>query len=405
MRQGSSPGGRFLRDSELNYLRYGLRLDASPELQKRTLQRLCEWYEGHRRLQDPNEFRQLIHSHMAACDVLVRRWAIKALALIGHPDDFQRIIDRLKAEPDAEARSWGVTGLVRNARDRSLDELCAMSGLPKTSALALAARLYAPNRWISRNTEPVGISLNGDDLTLKWATFLIGYDRAPEHLFDPRHSNEVFLGELNAHHAADISEYSIWALWARPGFGVAHSKVPLLDANKHPESVRKWLYRLATQSPHQVGLDPDRLLDLRLDHSAKAREGLATGVADLDPSEFGFQVLDWYTVEANQQVRENLLASMATRSAESADYSDVVERRFAQEQADSSASPAAGGERGHSALFLATGSGCGRSARPPGPSRVWTGLNRHTGRSQGELAQHQHRWQRQRPDHLVRRHV
>jgi hypothetical protein len=325
----------LLRDGEINYLNHGLRLEMPPALQKRTLQRLCEWYEHGRRMADPTHSRQLIHSLMASPDILVRRWSMKALALIGHPDDFQRIVARLRVEDDLEAQSWGITGLVKNARDRGLKDLCEIANLPNSSAFTLAARLYAPHSWIANYTEAPRISLDDDELTLKWATFLIGYGRAPEDLFHPKFSNEVFLGELNAHDAPDISEYSVWALWERPEFGAAYSKIPLEEAKGHPESVRKWLYRLATKSPDQAGLDPEGLAELRLDPSARAREGLALGVSDLAPSDFGREVLDWYTVEGDAQVRENLLVSMAARSAELADYSDAIEQQFAKEAADS----------------------------------------------------------------------
>lgn len=335
MHAASRISQRFLRDSELDYLRYGLRLDASAGMQKRALQTLCGYYEAGRRIANASDVRQMIHSHLGSPDVLVRRWAMKALALIGHPDDFSRIADRLKVERDAEAQTWGVTGLAKNAQDLSLNEVCKAAGLTKSSAIALAARLYAPERWLRANSEPLSISLHDDELTLKWATFLIGYGKAPEDLFHPRYSNAVFLGELNVHDAAEISEYSIWALWEREEFGPEFSRIPLGNARRHPESVRKWLYRLATQSPAQVGLDSSALADLRRDPADRAREGLALGVAELDPAVFATEVLEWYTVETSPEVRANLLASMAARSAEDVDYADVVERCFAGEQPDS----------------------------------------------------------------------
>lgn len=324
-----------LTEAEVNYLNYGLGLALPAAQHKRTLQRLCELYERGGRIENGANTRQLIHSLMGSKEVLVRRWAIKALSLIGHPDDFQRIADRLKVENDIEAQTWGVTGLVRNARDRGLEELCGLAGISKTSAVTLAARLYAPDSWVANHSDWPRITLHDDELTLKWATFLIGYGRAPEDLFDPRHSNEVFLGELNAHDATEISEYSIWALWERPDFGGAYSRIPLDQAGKHGESVRKWLYRLATKSHASAGLDPDGLGQLRRDDGARAREGLALGVGDLPPDIFGDEVLEWYTIEDNPQVSENLLASMTVRSAEHRAYADIVEERFRKEAADS----------------------------------------------------------------------
>jgi hypothetical protein len=331
----SRPTGRLLSDAEINYVNFGLSIAVPPAEQKRTLQRLCEWLEDGRLIQDASSTRQLIHSLVGSQHVLVRRWAIKALALIGHPEDFRRIADRLRVEEDAEAQTWGVTGLVKNAGGRSLKELCELAGLSNSAAISLAARLYAPKAWIAQHADEARISLGDDELTLKWAIFLIAYGKAPIDLFHPRFSNEVFLGELNAHDADDISEYSIWGLWERPDFGATHAKIPLDEAHKHPESVRKWLYRLATQSPVDVGLDPDVLSELRRDESTRAREGLAQGVYDLPPSDFGGQVLEWYTVEPDARVRENLLASMAGRSAESDDFSDAVRMQFEKEAPDS----------------------------------------------------------------------
>lgn len=329
------PAGRLLSDAEINYINFGLRLAQPPTEQKRTLQRLCEWYEDGRLLQDATATRQLIHSLIGSEHVLVRRWAIKALALIGHPEDFRRIAERLRVEEDAEAQTWGVTGLVKNAQDRGLKEICELAGLPNSAAISLAARLYAPKAWIANHADETRISLSDDELTLKWAIFLIAYGKAPVDLFHPKFSNEVFLGELNAHDADDISEYSVWGLWERPDFGATYAKISLGEAKDHPESVRKWLYRLATQSPDDVGLDPDALSHLRRDESVRAREGLAQGVYDLPPAEFGGQVLEWYTVEPDAQVRENLLASMAGRSAESDDFADAVRMQFEKEAPDS----------------------------------------------------------------------
>jgi hypothetical protein len=326
---------RLLRDAEANYISFGLRLEMPAADHKRTLQRLCEWYEQGRRLQDPTHTRQLIHSLVGSENVLVRRWAIKALALIGHVDDFRRIADRLRVEEDREAQTWGVTGLVRNAQERGLAEICEIAGLANSTAISLAARLYAPRSWLANHADETRISLDDDELTLKWAIFLIGYGKAPVDLFHPKFSNEVFLGELNAHPSPEISEYSIWGLWERHEFGASFSKVPLVDAGKHPESVRKWLYRLATQSPSDVGFDPDTLADLRRDVAAKAREGLAQGVADLPADAYGDEVIEWYSVEDNPRVRENLLVSMAVRNLESSTYTDAVVAQFAKEQPDS----------------------------------------------------------------------
>lgn len=327
--------GRFLDESEVNYLRYGLRLDRDPTTIKRALQSLCEHHESGRRLDETHEIRQLIHSHLWSDVTVLRRWSMKALGLIGHPEDTRRLIDRLRVEADIEAQTWGIAALLGNERHRSLKEICEEAGLDKNTALILAARLYAPKSWINDHSEEVRVSLHDDELTLKWAVFLIGYGKAPLELFDPRHSNEIFLGELNAHSSSDISEYSMWALWERPDYDARYLKVSLDEARRHPENARKWLYRLATQSPEIVNLDIEALSDLSRDSSVPAREGLALGTSDLSAERFGRAVMDWYTREPNTGVRDILLTSMATQSRNNEDYRGLVASRFDKEQPDS----------------------------------------------------------------------
>lgn len=326
---------RFLEPSEVSYIRYGLGLDRDPTTIKRTLQSVCEHYEADRLLTDSSEVRQLIHSHLGSEHTLLRRWSIKALGLIKHPDDTHRLVERLQVERDAEAQTWGVAAILAGAHDRGLEEICQEAKLEKSNALILAARLYAPTSWIASYAADVRISLDDDELTLKWATFLIGYGKAPEELFHPRFKNDIFLGELNSHPSEDIQEYSIWGLWERPDYDASTLTLTLQNARQYPESVRKWLYRMAAQSPDLMRLDNDTFGALARDRSTSAREGLALGVRDLDPEIYGRRVVDWYSVESEARVRDILLSSMATQSRTNGDYRIAVAKKFEEEQPDS----------------------------------------------------------------------
>lgn len=326
---------RYIGEAQANYLRYELRLSNETKRIKRALQDVCEAYEAGKRFADPADHRQLIHSFLGSADVLLRRWALKALALIGSPDDTARIVDRLRVEDDLEAQTWGTAGLLKSAGDRGLKEICAEAKLQNSKALVLASRLYAPTGWISKHADDIRVSLNDDDLTLKWAIFLAGYGRAPEELFDPRHANEVFLGELNQHDSAQISEYSVWALCEREEFGVSQLRIPLSEFGKRPENVRKWLYKLVAKAPAEAGLEPEAFSSLwRPEGSVSAREGLASSAAKLGQP-FAEAVLEWYDAEADVGVRENLLASMAANPEHHAHYQEAVADAFRRAEPDS----------------------------------------------------------------------
>ena len=320
---------RPLNDVEEAQVRYELRLGNTERGIKKALQQLCTLYEGNRYLRDPTEIRQLIHSHLGSQAILLRRWSLKALGLIGHPDDSARIVDRLKHESDAEAQTWGAAALLKNADDRGVKEVCEEAGLEHGTPMLLAARLYAPDHWLKRFPEEIRVSIDDDQLTLKWAVFLVGYNRAPEQLFDPKHRNPLFLGELNLHPIPEISEYSVWALCERSEFGVGDLKIGLADVHKHPPSVRKWLYRLMLKDPGRTGLDPDALGYLRLrETDASAREGLAAGLLEVSSLDFSVALVDWYQIENDPSIRETLLTCIAKRSDGRPELKQLVEDSF-----------------------------------------------------------------------------
>jgi hypothetical protein len=144
-----------ISETEENNLKYVLRLGNSERGIKKGLQELCNYYEGGKALSDPTDVRQLVHSHLHSQATLLRRWSLKALGLIGHPDDSVRIVARLRVEQDQEAQTWGAAALLRNADDQGVKEVCVAAGLEGGTAIALAARLYAPDRWLRKYPELV----------------------------------------------------------------------------------------------------------------------------------------------------------------------------------------------------------------------------------------------------------
>lgn len=327
---------RYISDAEVTFLRYALRIDNDFVTIKRALQRLCTHYEKKLRLFDPTDIRQLVHSHLGSGEVWLRRWSMKALGLIGHPDDTARLFDRLRIEQDHEAQTWCMAAILKNADDRGVPQICSEAKLENSVPLLLAARLYAPEKWLSEHWKPITISLNDDDLVLKWAIFLAGYNKAPALLFHPRYENNVFLGELNCHSTNEISEYSIWALWERKDCGVKDLKVSAENFLNHPENARKWLYRIGLQTPDHLLIDPDCLDDFRRkEPTPSAREGLALGVSDLIDARFDDATLNWFDAEPAESVKEILLGGMAVKSDTNADFADTVARHFQSASADS----------------------------------------------------------------------
>lgn len=318
---------RFLPENEVDFLDYSLRVK-NARIVKSTLQRICTHYEAGKRIDDPTSHRITIHSHLHSNDVLLRRWSLKALALISHPEDMRRIVDRLRVEDDPEALTWGAAGLLKRAGNRTLKQVSHEAGLEDSKALNLAARLYSGDHWIKDHLRLETISLNDDPLILKWAIFLVGYDRAPPALFSPRYENQVFLGELNQHSVAEIAEYSIWALWERPEFGFDDLRVSETQAATLPPNARKWAYRLLSTGQRLGKFSLEMMDRFRHDAESSAREGLALGLVDYCDPSFDATLLDWFEEESDAGISDVLLSVMAVHGERNADFADVVLRRY-----------------------------------------------------------------------------
>ena len=297
---------------------------------KRALQDLCNALQSRRLLSDSRRIRQLIHSHLGSKDVHIRRYAIKALGLIGNVDDSRRIVDQLRVEIDPEARTWGMAALMNRAEERGLASICEETGLELGKPFALAARLYARDEWLRGNPEITRISIDDDDLTLTWATYLAGYGRAPQDLFHPRLDNGLFLGELTKHPTALIAEYSVWALWERKEYDFAQASLLTSEIHHFAPNVRKWLYKLALQSPKASELSKDHIDLFSRDEDEGAREGLAQGFNELDGAEFGRAALEWYSREESSSVKETLLTAVATRAHDNPESAEFVLETFSR---------------------------------------------------------------------------
>lgn len=322
-------GSRVLSPEESEVIRFQLGLKGHPREVKAGLQRLCAHYDEGNRLADPHEHRLLVTALIWDEHFIVRRWAYKAIAMIGVQSDVEMLVQRLKNEPDFENQTWGTTAIVALAREWNINEVCAQTGLQRTDALLLAARLFAPTPWLKQNTNVPTIKIDrADALTLKWASLLAGYDRAPSNLFDPAHENRILLGKLNSHPIEDVSEYSVWALWQHPKYAVNDLGLSLDVINKRPENVRRWINRLLTKDSAFISRNRELFDELRRDKAVTAREGLALGMRRTFVSGLEECILDWHDVEPEELVRILLLEHMAQGADQCLDYCDMVESNY-----------------------------------------------------------------------------
>ena len=323
------PPSRIISKDESDFIYFQLLQNTESGEVKAGLQRLCAHYDHGRRLADPHKHRLVVRAHLLDVSIIIRRWAYKAIARIGNRDDVATLISRMKEEGDIENQTWAMAATITLSRDRQVRQICLETGLQEDLPFILAARLFAHERWLRSNNPPNSINIErAAPLTLKWASLLAGYGRAPPNLFHPHFENRILLGKLNSHSTPEVSEYSVWALWQHPGYQVDDLGIGLDSIERHPENVRRWINRLLTKGPEFFAGELDLFDDLRHDRGMKAREGLALGLRELFVPEIDKHVLDWHDNESEEAVRDLLLEHMAYNADASADYGDIVEQYY-----------------------------------------------------------------------------
>lgn len=337
MRTGgrSAPRRIFVSSEETALIKYQLELVTRPAVVKAGLQRLCAHLEAGLYLTDVGPFRNAIVGLMFTGEAMVRRWAYKALAHIGHKDDIRTLIDRMRTEQDPENLTWIMSAIFSLSKAATALEVCRETGAEYSDAMALASLLYGKDalQRIGADLPQVNVD-TADALTLKWCALLAGYERAPPNLLHPRVANRALLGALNAHNASEVAEYSVWALWKSPEFSIADLQIPQHEFLNRPENVRRWTNRLIAKHPQFLLENLDLFDDLYDDEAYKAREGLALGIRDVHAPELEPRVLRWFGKEPNADLKELLLEHMATSENGDAELFDLLYESYSKAEAE-----------------------------------------------------------------------
>lgn len=321
----------FISSDEADLIKYQLELVARPDVVKSGLQRLCAELESGRHLTEKGPFHTIIMGLIFKGPTYVRRWAYKAIALLGTSRDVEALSAKLKSENDAENLTWLISAIFKLSHDLSVKELCKQADADVTDAMMLASILYgddALRRSLARL--PIIDVDSADPLTLKWCALLAGYERAPPNLFHPTIENGQLLGALNFHDAHEVKEYSVWALWKATDFGMIDLALPIHELQRQPENVRRWTNRLISKGSEFLRENLDLFDTLSEDDGVSAREGLALGIRDVQIPELLPKVVRWYSSESDENLRELILEYIATRHDKDVEMHDMLIDAYAK---------------------------------------------------------------------------
>lgn len=329
---------KVLPKAETDLLVYLLSLNGQPKVVKSALQRLCELLEAKFNVGERSTFRSTALGLIWHTDIQVRRWAFKALTLLGRStstDLVGALYSRLAAEIDFENRAWAISSIGSFETHASVKAICDRAGIEYLKEYELAVRLFAVDRTNPISTAFVNIERDTAEVLL-WTSLLEGYEKAPQNIAHHKHENHVLITQLNSHPDAKVAEYSIWSLWHHPLRSPNDLAVPRHAYSNQAPPIRRWIYRLQTKRPEALVADSDFFKTMVRDSSDDAREGLALGLRTARVTCGTEDFLEWHAMEETPQIKDLILEHMARNSDGRPAFSSLVSTAYQDNPRDSS---------------------------------------------------------------------
>jgi hypothetical protein len=275
----STPRPRFLDKLNVDYLKSQIETGHASRT-KKSLQQICKLYRGGFRVRTD----QLAGMEQSIIGLIytqrnnekVRRWALNALARLGREancmEAVKHVLQDFSHEPQTMAAAIAAT--YRMSRNPP-QILKALSYDPQMIALAALQHVSADRLDLS--ALPLDVETASPD-ALKLALVVVGLDRAPVNLLNPRHSNAEMVRALGGHHDNTISQYTVWAITENPTLGVGDLGINIQDIEQQPANVRAWIFQLLAMTPHDAEKHLEYIVLGTNDPDAEAKIGLAAGL-------------------------------------------------------------------------------------------------------------------------------
>lgn len=238
-------------------------------------------------------------------DRKVRRWGINVLALLGKEANCRevvvRILERYPDDPDTVAA--GIAAIFKLSRKPN--EVLKRLNFDQ-QMMNLAALQYVDAEKLNLSSFPVDIE-TATPAVLRQALIVVGIGRANENMFNPRHANATIIKALGAHHDPLVAQYSVWAITENDTLSISDLGISLKNIEYQPSNVRAWMYQLIGMTPASAVQNIDIIQTGIADPDAEIRRGLALGLKQTHFDGLEEVMIDWFSSEANQDVREVLL--------------------------------------------------------------------------------------------------
>jgi len=180
---------KHLSKAESDLLVYLLSLNGQAKVVKSALQRLCELLESKVNIGERAAFRTTVLGLIWHVDTQVRRWAFKAITLLGRsPNTYLvgALYSRLRVERDFESRAWAIAAIGNFDPSVEVRAICGRAAIDYLKEYELAITLFIDTKSKSIPTAFVNIETDSEQVLL-WTSLLEGYEKAPTNIAHNRH--------------------------------------------------------------------------------------------------------------------------------------------------------------------------------------------------------------------------
>lgn len=318
-------GGRrwSLSSVESNFLKSEIECGI-PARTKRALQTVCQVYRnsGSVLSADLNGFENAILGvlNSGASDEKVRRWSLAAISQLGRRENcwltVLNVIAKYPEEP--QVVSAAIAALFKFDLRTAQSTILATDEI-SPQLLLLSALQTTPSKDLDLSGLQVNID-TADPTTLKLCLVLVGLNKSPPHIFDPRFSNAQIVKVLGGHHEPLVSQYSAWAAAESPVLSASDLGIDIKKLDQQPENVRSYVYRLYG-SERTYSHVQHEIIDMGSnDESVEARLGLAIGVRDTWYNGLDTLCQPWLHDETDDDVRDHVLDHVVSQAKHSRGY-------------------------------------------------------------------------------------
>jgi hypothetical protein len=259
-------------------------------------------------------------------DPKVIRWSLNTLAQLGREQTCKRaILHATRAyQNNAEILAASIAALYRLCQTASRD----IRGLGfDEQMVTLAALQHVPAPQLDLSSLPLNIEHASNDL-VKLGLVVVGLDKAPPHMFDPDYANAEIVRVLGQHHDQIVSQYSIWAITENPNLSVSNLGVDLKSIEQQPPNVQGWIFQLLAMDAGNVEKHIDYIKLGIESRSTEVRLRLAVGLRSTYAPALPPLVLEWFTREMDQDVRQHLVDHLIRHAERLPDYIEYVTEEF-----------------------------------------------------------------------------